>query len=87
MRFVSTNRSTRCKTDCAELQLRTASPFRDPLVPGGCSDLKLLQPLHGINSQLELIREFSSPRQLAKLRPLLDVADVCLEVRSLCFGY
>ncbi|KAI5476549.1 sensor histidine kinase/response regulator [Pseudohyphozyma bogoriensis] len=39
----------------------------------------LRTPLHGISSQLELIREFSSPAQLRKLNPFLDVADVCLE--------
>lgn len=36
-------------------------------------------PLHGINSQVELIREFSTPSQLRRLAPLLDTAEVCLE--------
>ncbi|KAM0745676.1 hypothetical protein T439DRAFT_330489 [Meredithblackwellia eburnea MCA 4105] len=40
---------------------------------------ELRTPLFGVNSQLELIREFSTPLQLARLRPILDVADVCLE--------
>lgn len=44
--------------------------------------LRRRTPLHGINSQLELIREFSSPPELRKLAPLLDVADVCLESLS-----
>lgn len=39
-------------------------------------------PLHGINSQLELIREFSSATELRKIAPLLDIADVCLESLS-----
>lgn len=35
--------------------------------------------LHGICSQVELIRECSSPSQLVTLAPLLDTAEVCLE--------
>ncbi|GAA5841100.1 hypothetical protein JCM11251_008018 [Rhodosporidiobolus azoricus] len=40
---------------------------------------ELRTPCHGVNSQIELIREFSSPDELRKIAPLLDAADVCLE--------
>jgi signal transduction histidine kinase len=39
---------------------------------------ELRTPLHGIGSQIELIREVSAPATLKKLKPLLDVADVCI---------
>ena len=40
---------------------------------------ELRTPIHGVVSQVELIREFSSPSQLITLSPFLDVADICLE--------
>ncbi|GAA5906724.1 hypothetical protein JCM6882_003285 [Rhodosporidiobolus microsporus] len=40
---------------------------------------ELRTPCHGVNSQIELIREFSSPDELRRIAPLLDAADVCLE--------
>ncbi|KAK4046701.1 hypothetical protein OIV83_005904 [Microbotryomycetes sp. JL201] len=40
---------------------------------------ELRAPLHSVTSQLELIREFSTPNELRKLAPMLDVCDVCLE--------
>ncbi|KAK4701012.1 hypothetical protein P7C70_g5222, partial [Phenoliferia sp. Uapishka_3] len=39
---------------------------------------ELRTPLHSIGSQIELIREVSSPSTLVKLKPLLDTADVCI---------
>lgn len=49
----------------------------------GAVSHKIRTPLHGITSQIELIREFSTPSQLKRLAPLLDTADLCLEsVRS-----
>lgn len=41
--------------------------------------LTLFLPCSGVNSQVELIRELSSPDQLVVIKPLLDMADVCLE--------
>ncbi|GAA6026492.1 hypothetical protein JCM10207_003403, partial [Rhodosporidiobolus poonsookiae] len=40
---------------------------------------ELRTPLHGCASQIELIREFATPRELKKFLPLLDTAEVCLE--------
>ncbi len=40
---------------------------------------ELRTPIHGVVSQVELIREFSTPKQLITLSPFLDVADICLE--------
>ncbi|GAA5977969.1 hypothetical protein JCM5350_006284 [Sporobolomyces pararoseus] len=39
-------------------------------------------PLYGVSSQLSLIREFSSPLELRKLAPLLDVAEICVDSLS-----
>ncbi|GAA5977708.1 hypothetical protein JCM11641_001384 [Rhodosporidiobolus odoratus] len=40
---------------------------------------ELRTPLHSVNSQIELIREFTSAVELRKLAPFLDAADVSLE--------
>ena len=40
---------------------------------------ELRTPLHGVSSQVELIREFSSPKERARLAPLLECAEICLE--------
>ncbi|KDE06838.1 hypothetical protein MVLG_02874 [Microbotryum lychnidis-dioicae p1A1 Lamole] len=40
---------------------------------------ELRTPLFAVASQLELLREFSTPQELKKISPMLDVADVCLE--------
>ncbi|GAA6039138.1 hypothetical protein JCM8097_005344 [Rhodosporidiobolus ruineniae] len=40
---------------------------------------ELRTPCHGVNSQIELIREFASPHELRRIAPLLDAADTCLE--------
>ncbi|GAA5866559.1 hypothetical protein JCM8547_005459 [Rhodosporidiobolus lusitaniae] len=40
---------------------------------------ELRTPCHGVNSQLELIREFASPKELVHLAPLIDAAETCIE--------
>ncbi|GAA6018479.1 hypothetical protein JCM11491_007012 [Sporobolomyces phaffii] len=39
-------------------------------------------PLYGVASQLSLIREFSTPVELRKVAPLLDVAEICVDSLS-----
>ncbi|KAI5475998.1 hypothetical protein MNV49_000511 [Pseudohyphozyma bogoriensis] len=84
--YRETAQELRRLTDCQSIGILDLRSFRAPrdtsaggIIVGSLLRQRALEADRAKLAQLELIREFSSPEQLAKLTPFLDVADVCLE--------